>query len=320
MTTTNQPVAGLAVSTRVRPPAARPRWRGGPTAFKYLAMVPLGVFFVALVAFPVGQLVWLSLGRVRLTAGHMLWTWAGLENYRRAASDEAFRSSLGHSLTFVVFTVVFTIVLGTGLALATDRLVRFRGALQNILLWPAVVAPVVISVMWLLILSPQIGLLNRILESLGQSPQAWLGDPTGAMAAVIAVDVWHWTPIVYLFVYTAMRGLDPSVLEAASIDGADYWQALRHVVLPLLRPAIAAAAAIRVVMGVKVFDEMYLLTFGGPGTATTVISIYLRSVFFEAFQYGYGAALSVCVVLLVVAVMLLAIGSRTALRRRTRHG
>jgi multiple sugar transport system permease protein len=317
--TTDQSAADLAAVTTVRRSARRSGWQGGPRTFKYLAMAPLALFFVVLVAFPVGQLVWMSFGRIRLTAGHLLWSAVGLDNYRRAATDEAFRASLGHSVTFVVFTVVITLLLGTALALATDRIVRFRSVLQNILLWPAVVAPVVISVVWLLILSPQIGLLNRVLDSLGQAPQAWLGDPTGAMAVVIAVDVWHWTPIVYLFVYTALRGLDSSVIEAASIDGAGYWQALRHVVLPLLAPAIAAAAVIRIVMGVKVFDEMYLLTFGGPGTATTVVSIYLRAVFFDAFQYGYGAALSVSVVLLVVLVMLLAAALRAALRRRSRY-
>jgi multiple sugar transport system permease protein len=108
------------------------------------------------------------------------------------------------------------------------------------------------------------------------------------------------------------------VLEAASVDGASYARTVRHIILPLLTPAILGVAGIRIVMGVKAFDEMYLLTFGGPGEATTVITIYLREVFFEAFRYGYGAALSVTVVLLVVALIGAAFGFQRLIRRVSR--
>ena len=286
--------------------------------FKYACVVPLAVVFLALVAFPVAQLVWMSLGDVRLTAGHLLWSPAGLDNYARMLQDGHFATALWNSVVFIVSTVVLTVVLGVALALLADRTVRGQKLAQNVLIWPAVIAPVVISVIWLLVLSPQIGLLNKVLDSLGLPAQTWLGEPFGAMASIVLVDVWHWTPVVFLFVYTALRGLDDSVLEAASVDGAGYFASLRHIVLPLLRPAILGVAAIRLVMGVKAFDEMYLLTFGGPGDATTVITIYLRSVFFESFQYGYGSALSVTVVLLVVAVLALALLFQRLLRRSSR--
>ncbi|WP_457967058.1 sugar ABC transporter permease [Arthrobacter sp. D1-29] len=301
-----------------RPPGQREHRRKPFPWFKYLAVLPLLLFFLVLVAFPVGQLVWMAFGRVRLVAGNFLWRPVGFDNFTEMMSDRVFGISLWNSAVFITSTVVLTLVLGVLLALATERLVRGQQLAQNVIIWPAIIAPVVISVIWLLILSPQIGLLNRILISFGISPQAWLGDNFGAMASVIVVDVWHWTPIVFLFVYTALRGLDTEVLEAASVDGASYMQRVRFVVLPLLAPAILGAAAIRIIMGVKVFDEMYLLTFGGPGTATTVISIYLRSVFFDAFEYGYGAALSVTVVLLVLLVLILVFVSRTLIRRLSR--
>ncbi|TDD71017.1 sugar ABC transporter permease [Jiangella aurantiaca] len=303
----------IAPSGTTSPAARRPfPW------FKYLAVAPLAVVFGGLVAYPVGLLVWMAFGRVRLVAGEFRWESVGLDNFARMLDDETFLISLKNSAVFITATVVLTLVLGIVLALATDGLVRGRQIAQNVVIWPAIVAPVVISVVWLLILSPQIGLLNRVLVSLGADPQAWLGDNLGAMASIIVVDVWHWTPIVFLFVYTALRGIDPSVLEAASVDGAGYLRKVRHVVLPLLAPAIAGAAAIRLIMGVKAFDEMYLLTFGGPGTATTVITIYLRSVFFDAFEYGYGAALSITVVGLVLGVLILSFVVRSLIRRTTR--
>lgn len=308
MTTVGQAVRAEAGTS------ARSRTRRRPSAFKVLSLLPLVLVLVALVGYPVGQLVWLSFGDVRLAGGDLLWDFVALDNYARMLDDETFRTSLYNSLVFIVFSVALTLVLGIALALATDRLVRGQQLVQNLLLWPAVLAPVVISVSWLLVLSPQVGLLNEVLRSVGISPQAWLGEPVGAMASVVVVDVWHWTPIVFLLIYTALRALDPSVLEAASIDGASYAATVRHIVLPLLTPAIIGAVAIRVLMGVKVFDEMYLLTFGGPGTATTVISIYLRSVFFESFRYGYGAALSITVELLVLGVMFALILLRRVLR------
>lgn len=314
MTTTPAPVVATATGARGAARAPDRRRPHNLSAFKILSLLPLVLVLVLLVAFPIGQMIWMSFGDVRLAAGDMVWDFAGLANYERMLGDETFRVSLWNSLVFIFFTVVISVVLGIALALAADRLVRGQKLVQNVLLWPAILAPVVISVAWLLILSPQVGLLNKILRSVGASPQTWLGEPFGAMASVIAVDVWHWTPIVFLLIYTALRSLDSSVLEAASIDGANYVATVRYIVLPLLAPAILGAVAIRVLMGVKVFDEMYLLTFGGPGTATTVISIYLRSVFFESFQYGFGSALSVTVVVLVLLAALVVLGVRRLVR------
>lgn len=301
---------------RARPASARGKkpfpW------FKYLSIAPLFLFFIVLILFPVGQLIWMAFGNVKMAAGKLNWEFAGFDNFARMFDDEIFARSLENSVVFIFFTVVLTLVFGIGLALMTDRLVRGQQLAQNVIIWPAIIAPVVISVVWLLILSPQIGLLNKILVSIGVSPQTWLGDQTGAMVSIILVDVWHWTPIVFLFVYTSLRGLDSSVIEAANVDGASYTQALRHVIFPLLVPTIVGATAIRIVMGVKAFDEMYLLTFGGPGNATTVITIYLKSVFFESFQYGYGAALSLVVVLLVVLVLVLMFAAQAGIRRLTR--
>lgn len=318
-------MSAALIAERTNGGAARRNGRAAPQRrrrpfpwFKYLATAPLAIVFLGLVAYPVGQLVWMSFGDVKLVAGEFVWRGVGLDNYSRMLGDEIFAISLRNSAVFITATVVITLVLGVLLALATDRLVRFQQTAQNVLIWPAIVAPVVVSVVWLLLLSPQIGLLNRILESLALPEQTWLGESVGAMAAIILVDVWHWTPIVFLFVYTALRGVDLSLIEAASIDGAGYVRRVRSILLPLIAPAILGAVAIRIIMGVKAFDEMYLLTFGGPGTATTVITIYLRSVFFDSFAYGYGAALSVTVVLLVVGVLALAVIIRSIIRRFAR--
>lgn len=133
------------------------------------------------------------------------------------------------------------------------------------------------------------------------------------MAAIILVDVWHWTPLVFILVFTAVQGVDVSLLDAARVDGASDRQVYRHVVLPLLVPAIAVASFIRLTMGAKAFDEMYVLTKGGPGDATMLISLYIRNVFFDQLQLGYGAAVSIVVVVAALAVVgLVALGRLVA--------
>lgn len=117
------------------------------------------------------------------------------------------------------------------------------------------------------------------------------------MLSIILVDVWHWTPLVFLLVYTSLQAIDGEVLKAASVDGPSESQEIWHIVLPMIRPAILAAAMVRLVMAVKAFDEIYLLTHGGPGNATNLISLHIRTVFFDQLQLGYGAALGLAVIL-----------------------
>ncbi|MFE2771929.1 carbohydrate ABC transporter permease [Microbacterium resistens] len=283
--------------------------------FKYLTLAPLVVLTLAFIAYPLFELVKTSLGEVRMTGQELTWTFVGLDNFAAMFQDEIFPVSVLNSVVFIVAAVTLTMVLGVTLAFVTDRVVRGRAFFQNIIIWPAVLAPVVISVLWLLILSPQLGLINKVLGLLGLPAQTWLGDPAGAMASIVFVDVWHWTPLVYLLIYTSLRAIDGSIIEAASVDGAGYGTTVRTVLLPMLAPAIIGVTAVRVIMGVKVFDEMYLLTYGGPGISTTVISLYIRTVFFDRVDFGYGSALSVTIIVAVLSVLVLVVAGRSYLAR-----
>jgi multiple sugar transport system permease protein len=137
------------------------------------------------------------------------------------------------------------------------------------------------------------------------------------VASIMVVDIWHWTPLVFVLIYTAILGVDTELLEAARVDGARDRQVYRHVVLPLLAPAIAAASLIRLTMGAKAFDEMFVLTQGGPGNATTLVSLYIRTLFFDQLKLGYGAAVSILVIIAVaVALGLVALGRALRPARR----
>jgi multiple sugar transport system permease protein len=178
-----------------------------------------------------------------------------------------------------------------------------------------VIAPVVVSLMWLLILSPTAGGLNKLLETIGLPTQAWLNSGNGAMLSLIMVDIWHWTPVVFLFIYTALQSISDEVLEAGRVDGASEMQLLRHIVLPLVAPAVGAVAVVRIIMGIKVFDEMYLLTSGGPDGATTLVSQRVQLWFFQDLSFGKAAAFSILVVLFAAAVLGIFLAVRSRLGR-----
>lgn len=284
--------------------------------FRTLSLLPFLVIVVLFGLYPFARVILMSFSRVDVMGGGMRTSWVGADNFVRALGSAAVRHSLVITFIFVVASTVLSVVLGTVTAILTDRATRLQRLAQNILVWPAIMAPVVVSVLWVLILNPQIGVLNTLLGTLGLPEQGLLGSGTGAMAAVIGVDVWHWTPLVYLLVYSALKGIDPEILEAAALDGASTARAARHVVLPMLAPALLAAVALRTIMGVKVFDEMYLLTRGGPGDSTTIISLLIRGIVFDDVDLGYGSAVSLVTVGSVLVVAMLILTGRRTLRRR----
>ena len=159
--------------------------------------------------------------------------------------------------------------------------------------------------------NPDFGVINQLLSLAGFTGRDWLGEKSLALAAVIVVDIWHWTPFVFLLLLAAIETLPQDVFEAARVDGASAWQELRHVTLPMLWPAIVVTLLFRLIVSFKVFDEVYLLTGGGPGTATEVVSFTIYRRFFTEDRLGYGSAISVITLLVLALLILLALyGSR----------
>lgn len=273
------------------------------TPFALLAVLPFLLFGLVFAVYPLSQVVRMSLSDVQIRSGQFEWTFTGLENLGRVLSAGVSWQVIGNTVVFVVASVLVSILLGLLLALLVDRAVSLLPLARNVLIWPAVVAPVVVSLMWLLILSPTAGGLNKLLRTLGLPEQGWLGDGGTAMAAVVVVDVWHWTPVVFLFFYTALKAIDASTLEAARVDGANERELIRFIVLPALRPTVLAVALVRIIMGVKVFDEMYLLTQGGPNGATTLVSQHIKSLFFDSLRLGEAASYSLVVVFATAVVL-----------------
>jgi multiple sugar transport system permease protein len=279
-------------------------------AIATVALLPFALFMAVFAIYPLFELVRLSVTQTLVEDGKFVAYWFGLENFKTILIDPMAWESSRVTLLFVIACVVSTVVMGLLSALLVERSVLFMAAARNIIVWPAVIAPVVISLMWLLMLDPTIGAINKVALTFGLPTQQWLNSGVGAFFSIVAVDVWHWTPVVFLFMYTALRGLSAEILEAARVDGANERQVLFRIILPMLFPALAAVTVLRIVMSIKAFDEMYLLTRGGPDLATNLISLHLRTMFIDQLDFGYAGALSIYVVAFVVAIVAVAAGVR----------
>jgi multiple sugar transport system permease protein len=281
---------------------------------RWLAIAPAALLFVAIALLPMIELAAMSASRIDWRDGRALWSFVGADNFARAAGDELFHAGILNTTIFAVCAVGIQMLLGFALALATTKVVRGRVLYRTVFILPILIPGIVIGAIWKLMYSFDFGVLNQMLALLGVQGIDWLGNPSTALAAVIAVDVWHWTPFVYLLLLAGLESLPEDIYEAAKVDGVTFWQELRYITLPLMLPTIVVTLVFRTLVAFKVFDEIYLLTAGGPGTATEVVSYTIYRRFFTEGQMGYGSALSL-IVLVGLATLFLVASAVT--RRRT---
>ena len=278
------------------------------TAWRYLTLAPSVLLFLLLTALPVIGLLAMSFTDITWVGGRAHWSWAGLRHFRELASDGLFRIGVWNTLLFALAAVSAEMLLGFALAVLTSRIVRGQVVYRTVFLLPVLVPGIVIGAMWKLMYNFDFGIINQALQLLGMSAQDWLGSPATALLSVILVDIWHWTPFCFLLLLSGLQSLPTEVFEAARIDGANWWQGLRRVTIPLMRPMILVTLMFRAIVAFKVFDEVYLLTGGGPGTATEVVSFSIYRQFFTQDRAGYGSAMSVVVVFAVALIVIVAMG------------
>lgn len=225
----------------------------------------------------------------------------GLENYATAVSDRAVIAAFGRTAVFVVVTVGLETLIGFSVALFLFREFGRLRLLGVVLLLPMMISEVVAGLGFRLVLSYDVSLLNWIVGLVGVPPQVWLG-PEWAFVSVMAVDVWQHTPFVILVMFAAMQSLPQDVLEAARVDGATGLANVRHVMLPLLMPALLVVVMFRTVFAMRVFTPVYVLTGGGPADSTSLLGIEIYRAAFQHYDMGYAAALSGLMLVFSMAV------------------
>ena len=289
--------------------AHRPRF-GVDRFWRWAIFSPALLLMLALSVLPLANLFVTSFYDVTWAHGQAVWTPRGLANYAALPGDALFDAGLLNTVIFAVGAVGGQMLLGFLLALLCCRITRGQVFYRTLFILPILIPGIVVGAIWKLMLNYDFGLINQAIGLLGFTPQDWLGSTQLALASVILVDIWHWTPFCFLLFLAGLESLPQDVYEAARIDGASIRQELAYITLPLMAPTIMVTFAFRLMVAFKVFDEVYLLTGGGPGTTTEVLSFTIYQRFFTENRIGYGSAMSVAVIFLVSLLLTVALTVR----------
>jgi multiple sugar transport system permease protein len=276
----------------MKTPAWAPALFVGPAVLVMAAACLLPV----LVAFRLGLYDW-AMGTPWDTARFVGW-----QNFHSAFTNPRVWSSLATTLLFAAVCVSAEMVLGIALALALQKPVRGMAVFRTLFILPMMIAPIAVGLAWRYLFDAQFGLVNAVLGLAGVAPLAWLGDPLLAFVAIVIADIWQWTPFVLIMMLAALAGVDASVMEAARIDGAKPWQAVLYVKLPMVMHVIAITLLMRLIDAFRVLEVIYVLTFGGPGDSTEILSLHIYKTAFVGQQLGVAAAVSVLLLGVVAAL------------------
>jgi len=218
--------------------------------------------------------------------------YVGLVNFGRAFGDVEFTGSLLRTVLYVVIAVPVEFVLGMAIALLVTSRLRGLPAFRVALLMPLMMTPVVVGVLWRFLLNPEYGVIDFLVQGLGGPGVTWLAGRSTAFASILIVEVWQQLPVAIFILAAGISSLPDGIFEAADIDGASRWQRFRLLTLPLLRPVIAVVLLLRVMDCFKVFDALYTLTYGGPGSSTELISLFIYKQGLKFFQIGRATSMS----------------------------
>ena len=228
--------------------------------------------------------------------------WVGIDAFVAAFRDAAVWRSLVTTLIFAAVCVVAEMLLGIALALALEGDVRGMAFFRTLFILPMMIAPIAVGLTWRYLFDAQFGLLNALIGLFGAAPVGWLAQEQTAFIAIIIADIWQWTPFVFIMMIAGLANVDSSVLEAARIDGATWWQTTMRVKLPMIMHVIAITLLMRLIDAFRVLEVIYILTFGGPGDSTEILSLHIYKTAFVGQRLGSAAAISVLLLVVVAAL------------------
>lgn len=305
----------MALSRQILEPAARADAKDAvaPTGANYKPPSYLGFILPALlvtaavIVFPWLFTVWMSFHEWRIGGQQ---NWVGLRNYIELIGNQRFLEAIFHTFYFTALAVVAPLAIGTWAAVIFHRKFPFRGVLRAIFIMPMMATPVAVALVWTMMFHPQLGVLNYMLSLVGLPPSEWVFNVRTVIPSLAIVEVWHWTPFVMIIVLGGLASLPTEPYESALLDGATQWQMFRHITLPLVLPFIVVAAIIRTIDALKAFETIYVISSGGPGTASETINLYLYSQAFAYYQVGNASAVVVVFFGIIVLLALVLLWAR----------
>jgi ABC-type sugar transport system permease subunit len=280
------------------------RWRRAEVRLAWAMIAPAVGTVAVLGLFPI---VWTFGESLHTHDLRMPWLgtpFIGAANYVEAFSSERFRQAAAHTVFFAAVTVALELAGGLALALLLHGAVRARGLVRTTALLPWAIPTVVTALVWRFMFESPFGLATAVAARSGIDAPTWFASATAAWVPLIAADVWKMTPFVAILLLAGLQQIDPALHEAAAVDGAGRWAAFRSITLPLLRPALLVAFLFRTLDALRVFDVVYVMTLGGPGTATEPISLLTFTALLQNLRFGYASALSIIVFVVAFAFAL----------------
>jgi multiple sugar transport system permease protein len=272
------------------------------TAIKLVTPAVIGIWIIVL--FPLVYALYVSFHEWILSQGGI--GQATLANYLTILRDPLLLNSAKNTVILTISVVTLEITVGFGLALLlNNKGIRFRNFYLLILLIPMLMPPITVGLIWRLLLHPDLGIINYMLQLVGLPQPTWLATPILAMITIIIVDMWHETAFIVLVLLAGLTSLPEEIYEASKMDGANNWQKLRFITVPLMAPTILVATIIRMIAALKTYDLVYILTRGGPGISTETVSYYIYKVFFVGLDVGKSSSMAFLLLIIIILMTLL---------------
>jgi len=279
--------------------------RAGEKWAPWVLLAPTLVIMNVVGIYPLLHSLYISLTGAKPTDPNAYQGFVGLKNYAEVVSDGQFWHAVLVTGGFTALSVVSSLILAVLMAILFNRPLPGFVLMRSLILIPMLVTPIAVGLIWRIMMMPELGVLNYLFGFVGLGPFQWGSSRGSALASVVLVDVWQWTPFMFIIIFAGLKSLPRSPFESAQIDGASGWQTFWQVTVPMLKPVIVIAVLLRLIDAIRNYDTIYIITRGGPDFATDVVSIYLQRVNFRFFDLGYGSALSWVTMLLILAVVLI---------------
>ncbi len=278
--------------------ASLPQWQRREKLVAMLLLAPAVLYLLALSIYPTIYSLWIAFHNYSLYRQDRI-SFSGIDNFTDLLDSDVFKQSFRVTLVFAASAVLVELVLGFAIAVLLDRKMRGVNALRTLLMIPVLISPVAMGLTFRYIFAPTYGLLTYLLRIVHIPSPDWTVSVTWALPVVIFADVWQWTPFVALILLSGMQSVSTEVTEAAELDGLTEWQKLWRIVLPLIRPVLLVVVLIRLIDSIRMFDLVFVMTRGGPGSSTEVLSLFSYVTGFASGDMGSASAIAWVTVVLV---------------------
>jgi multiple sugar transport system permease protein len=286
--------------------ASLPQWQRREKLVALLLLGPAVLYLLALSIYPTIYSLWIAFHNYSLYRRDLV-SFSGIDNFTDLLDSDVFKQSFQVTLVFAAAAVLIELMLGFAIAVLLDRKMRGVNALRTLLMIPVLISPVAMGLTFRYIFAPTYGLLTYLLRIVHIPSPDWTVSVTWALPVVIFADVWQWTPFVALILLSGMQSVSTEVTEAAELDGLTEWQKLWRIVLPLIRPVLLVVVLIRLIDSIRMFDLVFVMTRGGPGSTTEVLSLFTYVTGFASGDMGSASAIAwvtVVIVNVLVAIFL----------------